>query len=166
MGRSRGHLCCSTSSSLQGGRPHVPPSSSFMAGDLLGATAPSASTQQRSLAQAGYVAFSIGYRLFDRVGLAPTPGRPNWMTFSRPSAWVRANAATYGVDPERIGAYGHSSGGTLAAMLGVLETRDDSDPALAGISSRVTCVVTLARELGSEHLPPPAVMATFERAAQ
>ena len=58
--------------------------------------------------------------------------------------WVRANAATYGVDPERIGAYGHSSGGTLAAMLGVLETRDDSDPALAGISSRVTCVVTLA----------------------
>jgi acetyl esterase/lipase len=72
-----------------------------------------------------------------------------------------ANAATYGVDPHRVGAYGHSSGGTLAAMLGVRESRDDSDPELAGISSRVTCVVNLA---GSSDLsiPPPPAMAAFE----
>ena len=49
--------------------------------------------------------------------------------------WVRANAETYGVDPERLAAYGHSSGGQLAALLGVRETRDDADPALAGIEA-------------------------------
>lgn len=58
--------------------------------------------------------------------------------------WVRANASTYGVDPERVGAYGHSAGGHLASHLAVRETRDDSIPDLAGISSRVTCTVSLA----------------------
>ncbi len=58
--------------------------------------------------------------------------------------WVRANAAAYGVDPERVGAYGHSAGAHLAALLGVREARDDTDPALAGISSRVPSVVALA----------------------
>lgn len=112
------------------------------------------------MAEAGYIAFSIGYRLFDQVG-GSNPWPAQLDDAQRAVRWVRANAATYGVDPERIGAYGHSSGGTLAAMLGVRETRDDSDAELAGISSRVTCVVTLA---GSSDLsiPPPAVMATFE----
>jgi acetyl esterase/lipase len=49
--------------------------------------------------------------------------------------WVRANAETYDVDPQRLAAYGHSAGGQLAAPLGVRETRDDADPALAVISS-------------------------------
>ena len=33
--------------------------------------------------------------------------------------WLRANAATYNLDPNRIGAIGGSSGGHLSAMLGV-----------------------------------------------
>jgi acetyl esterase/lipase len=33
--------------------------------------------------------------------------------------WLRANAARYGVDPARIGAWGESSGGQIASVLGV-----------------------------------------------
>jgi acetyl esterase/lipase len=58
--------------------------------------------------------------------------------------WVRANAAMSNVDPDRIGAYGHYAGAHRASMLGARDTRDDSDPTLAGISSRVSCVVALA----------------------
>ncbi|MFG0320255.1 MAG: alpha/beta hydrolase fold domain-containing protein, partial [Planctomycetota bacterium JB042] len=32
--------------------------------------------------------------------------------------WLRANAATYGLDPERFGVFGGSAGGHLAAFLG------------------------------------------------
>jgi acetyl esterase/lipase len=54
--------------------------------------------------------------------------------------WVRTNAATYGLDPNRIVAWGASSGGHLAAMLGtsagVTEFGDQDDR-----SSRVQAVV-------------------------
>jgi dienelactone hydrolase len=35
--------------------------------------------------------------------------------------WLRANAATYGIDPARIGAWGMGTGGTLAALLGTTD---------------------------------------------
>ena len=37
-------------------------------------------------------------------------------------------------------AVGYSAGGYLVGLLGTHDTRDDSDPALAGISSRPDCV--------------------------
>jgi pectinesterase len=43
---------------------------------------------------------------------------------------LRANAATYGIDPNRIGAWGWKAGGTLAALLGVT----NSDAGLEGNS--------------------------------
>ena len=58
--------------------------------------------------------------------------------------WVRAKHDRHGIDPERICAYGHSSGGQLAALLAVRDTRDTTDPALAEYSSRVACAVDLA----------------------
>jgi acetyl esterase/lipase len=57
------------------------------------------------------------------------------------AAWLRANAVKYNIAPERIGAYGHSAGAQLAALLGMLDTRDNSDPALAKYSSKVQAVV-------------------------
>lgn len=95
-----------------------------------------------ALAEAGYVTFSIEYRLFDPA--APTTRWPAQLDDAqRAVRWVRANAAAYNVDPERIGAFGFSSGGQLAAFLGTRETRDNDDPALAEYSSKATSVVTL-----------------------
>ncbi len=57
--------------------------------------------------------------------------------------WLRAHAEEYGVDPERIGVWGHSAGGSLAALVGTsggveaLEGKDGWE----GESSRVACVV-------------------------
>ena len=96
----------------------------------------------RGLAEAGYVTFNIDYRLFSALdGTNPWPAQLD--DAQRAVRWVRANAATYGVDPDRVGALGWSSGGQLAAFLGTRDTRDNTDPALATFESRVSCVVTL-----------------------
>ncbi len=99
----------------------------------------------RGLAEAEYVAFTVGYRLF-----AESDGRNQWPAplndAQRAVRWVHANAAEYGVDPERIAAFGYSSGAELAAQLGARDTRDNADPALADYASRVACVVAIAAE--------------------
>jgi len=94
------------------------------------------------LATAGYVTFSIEYRLYvpgDEATLWPA----QLDDVQRAVRWVRANAGTYGVDPKRIGAFGYSSGGQLSAFLGTRETRDSSDDDLGSFSSKVSCVVAM-----------------------
>jgi acetyl esterase/lipase len=93
------------------------------------------------LARSGFVAFSVDYRL-----LQGTDNR--WPAqlddVQRAVRWVRANAAKYGVDPEHIGAFGHSAGAQLAALLGMEDTRENSDASLAKYSSRVQAVVDVS----------------------
>ena len=96
-----------------------------------------------NLARAGYVAFNITYRLMNGE-----PGHNVWPTqlndVQRAVRWVRANAETYGVDPERIASLGHSAGGQLASLLGVRETNDWSDPSAELYSSRVNAAIDLS----------------------
>lgn len=68
----------------------------------------------RRLAHEGYIGVSIGYRLSDE---AKFPAAVEDCKLA--VRWLRAHAATYGIDPGRIGALGASAGGHLAAMLAV-----------------------------------------------
>ncbi len=93
----------------------------------------------RFAASGEYVAASIGYRL---SGDATWPAQIH--DCKAAIRWLRANAAEYGIDPERIGVMGSSAGGHLVAMLGtsggVTELEGDLGDA-DDQSSRVTCVV-------------------------
>ncbi len=93
------------------------------------------------LARSGLVAFAVDYRLF-KGKESRWPAQLD--DVQRAVRWVRANAAQYGVNPERIGAFGHSAGAQLAALLGMEETRDNSDAALAKYSSKVQAVVDVS----------------------
>ncbi|MFO0887776.1 MAG: alpha/beta hydrolase [Isosphaeraceae bacterium] len=86
-----------------------------------------------------YAAVSIHYRL---SGEALWPAQIH--DCKAAIRWVRANAAKYGIDPDRIGVIGASAGGHLVAMLGT----SGGNEALEGevgphrsTSSKVRCVV-------------------------
>lgn len=90
------------------------------------------------LASEGYVCFLIDYRLLGD-GPPPAGGFPK-MDFPSPSAvraaivdtktamrYVRANAALYEVDPDRIGLFGESAGAVAALAAGVSAPGDYAD---------------------------------------
>ncbi len=92
------------------------------------------------LAQKGYVAATVSYRL------APKYPFPAAVHDTKAAVrWVRANAAKYKIDPERIGVTGGSAGGHLAQFLAV--TGDvaefEGDGGNPGVSSKVRCVVNV-----------------------
>jgi acetyl esterase/lipase len=95
-----------------------------------------------------YAAATINYRL---SGEATWPAQIH--DCNAAIRWLRANAAKYGLDPDRIGVMGASAGGHLAAMLGtgggVAALEGDVGPH-TGISSRVKCVVD---QFGPSDLP-------------
>lgn len=89
-------------------------------------------------AKAGFVGISVNYRL---SGEAIFPAAVHdGKTAIR---WARANAATYGIDPERIGAFGGSAGGHLALMMGTSsgDTYLEGDGPYQSFSSSVQAVV-------------------------
>jgi acetyl esterase/lipase/lysophospholipase L1-like esterase len=107
--------------------------------------APSMAALGRVLADAGYVAFSVEYRL-----VKEGPGGDGWVNqypvpiddCRRAVRWVREHAAEYGVDATKLGAAGDSAGGHLVSMLGTTD-----GPRLVGEvappSSRVQAVVDI-----------------------
>lgn len=99
----------------------------------------------RPFVDAGFVTFSIGYRLFDEAtGANQFPAALDDVQLA--VRWIRAHAAEFNVDPDRIAAVGPSTGGHLAGLLGTMETRDPSAP-LQEYSSRVNCVVSVSGDL-------------------
>jgi acetyl esterase/lipase len=92
------------------------------------------------LAQKGFVAVSIDYRL---SGVA---GFPAQLEDSKCAVrFLRAHADVYGLDPARIGAMGGSAGGHLAALVGL--TGDEKELEGTGgwetFSSKVSAVADL-----------------------
>lgn len=93
----------------------------------------------RFLAERGYVTCSISYRLAHEACF-PAP-----VVDARDALrWVKANAAQYGVDPERVGVWGLEAGAHTAAVLGVSAGQrlfPGDEPDAAGDS--VTAVVNV-----------------------
>ena len=79
------------------------------------------------LARGGYVAMSINYKLWNKGVKHPT--WPQSVYDAKTAVrWLRKNAATIGINPDRIGAIGGSAGGNLASMLAVTGPADGLDP--------------------------------------
>jgi dienelactone hydrolase len=111
---------------------------------------------REQFARAGYVTFSINYRLDPNLpygaGPAITELRVDEYVAATFNAqhdaqaavrWVRANAAKYRVDPEKIAIAGHSAGGITAHMVNF----NDHDPGSSGnpgYSSRVAAAISSA----------------------
>ncbi len=91
-----------------------------------------------TLAERGYVAVTVTYRL------SPAYRFPAAVQDCKASVrWLRANAAKYNIDPNRIGAMGGSAGGHLALFLGVTAgVKEFEGEANSGPSSDVQCVVS------------------------
>lgn len=70
--------------------------------------------QAEAFRSAGITAIPIEYRLSDETTTPAEAVEDACDAF----AWVRSNAAELGIDPDRIGAYGISAGGHLAAAAG------------------------------------------------
>lgn len=98
----------------------------------------------------GYVVFSINYRLATR----PNGTWPAQIEdVQKALRYIRANAAQFRIDRDRIASLGMSAGGHLATMVAL---RDDP----AGHDGRVTTAINL----DGEHdmtMPPDDVMAHF-----
>jgi acetyl esterase/lipase len=84
------------------------------------------SVEIRSAARHGYVAASVDYREARRGGTGASQNVfPSQVHDVKAAVrWLRANAAKYNIDPDRIGAAGWSSGGHLALMLGLTSASD------------------------------------------
>jgi acetyl esterase/lipase len=90
------------------------------------------------LAERGYVAVTVSYRL------APKYQFPAAVYDVKAAVrWMRANAAKYQIDPDRIGTTGGSAGGHLAQFLGVTSgvKKFEGDGGNSEYSSSVKCVV-------------------------
>ncbi len=93
------------------------------------------------LAAAGYTVFAINHRA------SPRFRHPAHLEDAqRAVRFVRHHAAGYGIDAERIGAMGGSSGGHLVSLLGVLDGHGDADDAspVNRESAKVQAVVARA----------------------
>lgn len=110
------------------------------------------------LAAAGYTVFGINHRA------APRFRHPAHLEDAqRAVRFVRHHAREFGIDPDRIGAMGGSSGGHLASLLGVLDgdgMADDASP-VNRESAKVQAVVARAAPTDLTLSPPRAVHPLF-----
>jgi acetyl esterase len=80
-------------------------------------------SRARHFAERGMVAVAVEYRLSDQKTITPVEAMSDARAAIR---WIRSEARSLGVDPERIAAYGWSAGAHLAASAAIF---DDATPA-------------------------------------
>ncbi len=95
-----------------------------------------------TFAQYGYAVACIDYRLATATCAPDTVFPAQMHDIKAAVRWLRQHADTYGYDADHIGAIGESSGGHLAALLGVSGDAPDLEgTANLGASSAVQAVV-------------------------
>ena len=112
----------------------------------------------RAMAARGYAVASIGYRLSAQAKY------PAQLEDCKAAVrWLRAHAGGYGIDPERIGVWGASAGGHLAALLGTTakEKRFDVGENLDQ-SSAVRCVIDSFGPADFLHWGDPPLPASYD----
>ena len=98
------------------------------------------SLYMQKLSTAGYTTFVVTHRA------APRFHYPDAVDdVQRAVRFVRRNADRYGIDKDRIGALGASSGGHLVSMLGTLDGKGNAESSdlVEQQSAKVQCVVAL-----------------------
>jgi acetyl esterase/lipase len=116
----------------------------------------------RPLAESGYTVFSINHRAAPRFQYPAAVEDAQ-----RAVRYIRYHAARFGIDPNRIGAIGGSSGGHLVSLLGVLNGCGDArDPDRVNReSAKVQCVVARAAPVDFQTMAPetgrPDTLASF-----
>ena len=115
-----------------------------------------------TFAKLGYVVVSINYRLLapDTCVVNPTQAGCIIAAFEAQHdaqaaiRWLRANAATYGIDPTRIGIGGESAGGITATLVG-LRPNDPGSSGNPGPPSAVKGFVSVSGGYPSGLLVSP-----------
>ncbi len=106
----------------------------------------------RDYARRGFAAASLGYRLNPTLpGFSDLPAyleaAANAVDDGMESVrWLRANAATFDVDPDRIAMMGTSAGGGLSLGVAVTEDQSPGGP-LAGVSPKIQAAVATGATL-------------------
>lgn len=91
----------------------------------------------RHLASQGHVVMDVAYRLYPETGMTGMVADGK-----RAVAWMKAHAARYGVDPERIVVAGGSAGAHLALLVAYTPGLPELTPAnMAGVDTSVRGVV-------------------------
>jgi acetyl esterase/lipase len=110
----------------------------------------------RFLVEHGFAVAAVNYRL---SSVAPAPA--NLHDCRAALRWLRQHATTYGLDGDRIGVYGASAGGHLAALLGmsagvaaVAEQPPETD-------DRVQAVVAVCGPMDLTRIAIPAIREQF-----
>ena len=95
----------------------------------------------RYFASRGAVAISINYRFVDEKGLEAFDAIKDCLADCKSAIrYIRSNAGTIGIDPDRIAVVGDSAGGHLAAALGTIDDFDDPGEDLS-VSSMANAMV-------------------------
>ncbi|MCM3587755.1 alpha/beta hydrolase [Mesobacillus maritimus] len=92
-----------------------------------------------SLAEHGFVCININFRLSGEA-IFPAP----LLDVKQAIRWVKMNASNYNIDENKIGIWGHSSGGHLATLAALSANHPDFITEDHRVSDTVDAVVTLA----------------------
>jgi len=113
----------------------------------------------KSLTEKGYTVFVINHRFAPRFHFPDI-----FYDCQRAVRFIRYNAKKYGIDANKIGAMGHSSGANLSGMLGVTDTAIvKPENGIDSMSSKVQAVVALAPPfvLSERNMIPDTALANF-----